>query len=423
MTGAMYAAVSGLKAHMSGLNVIGNNIANVNTEGFKGGRYVFQSALYTSLRGGSNGTQAVGGRNPSQIGYGASLGSVDINMGTSSYVPTGRPMDCMIDGDGFFLISKTKELAFNTAQDFKSLTLTRVGDLEFKADGALSNRNGDVVYGFNCVGTTADGTPVMDNKLAPVTLPKIAYVQQPMLDADGDEIKINGVVQTEEVSIVVYNEEQFEALRTKYPDQFPDDAGITFDDLEAAEMDSVSIDPGTGKISGITKDGSHAVTIGFLAIGNVSNPNGVTQLTNTYYQCGDGAGNMNISVLGGAAAEVYDLSAISGGGGAAGGGGGATIGYDGIWSGVTVSKGMSHVGKSNPKTDANAAGDDAAPDDSMRIRTGGTTALVTSGLEQTDVDLATEISNMIFMQRGYQANTRIVSVTDSMLEELVNMKR
>jgi len=104
MTGAMYAAVAGLKTHMQNLNVIGNNIANINTAGYKAGRSVFQSALYTQIRGGSDGTTTAGARNPSQLGYGVSVGTVDIDMSTGSYNPTGKSTDCMLDGDGFFLV-------------------------------------------------------------------------------------------------------------------------------------------------------------------------------------------------------------------------------------------------------------------------------------------------------------------------------
>lgn len=103
MTGAMYAAVSGLKSHMNKLNVIGNNIANVNTNGYKCARTTFQESLYTSVRAGSNGSDMVGGMNPAQIGYGCNIGTIDLDMSTKNYVPTGSNLDCMINGDGFFL--------------------------------------------------------------------------------------------------------------------------------------------------------------------------------------------------------------------------------------------------------------------------------------------------------------------------------
>ena len=95
MTGAMYAAVSGLRAHMSALNVIGQNISNVNTNAYKATRYTFLEALYTTVRGGSNGSAQLGGKNPAQMGYGTSIGTIDLDMSTKNYVPTGRATDVM----------------------------------------------------------------------------------------------------------------------------------------------------------------------------------------------------------------------------------------------------------------------------------------------------------------------------------------
>ena len=100
----MYAAVGGLRSHMSKLNVIGNNIANVNTYGYKSQRMTFKESIYGTSRSGSNGNTVSGGNNPSQIGYGCSVGTIDLNMSPSTYSPTGVQMDCYIDGDGFFMV-------------------------------------------------------------------------------------------------------------------------------------------------------------------------------------------------------------------------------------------------------------------------------------------------------------------------------
>lgn len=89
MTGAMYAAIGGLKTHMTNLNVIGNNIANVNTTAYKAQRMIFQESLYTTRRAGSDGTATRGGNTPSQIGYGSQVGSIDLNMAPGTFNPTG----------------------------------------------------------------------------------------------------------------------------------------------------------------------------------------------------------------------------------------------------------------------------------------------------------------------------------------------
>ncbi len=149
MTGAMYAAVSGLKAHMSALNVIGQNISNVNTNAYKATRYTFLEALYTSVRGGSDGSNLLGGKNPAQVGYGSSIGTIDLDMSTKNYTPTGHPTDIMIDGDGFLIVGD-KDGTFGTTgtKDLSDMYLTRLGNLEFDDQGYLVDGQGQVVYGY-----------------------------------------------------------------------------------------------------------------------------------------------------------------------------------------------------------------------------------------------------------------------------------
>ena len=103
MTGSMYASIAGLKAHMQKLSVIGNNVANVNTTAYKKQRTVFRDTIYSMYTSGSNGSDSVGGKNPSQLGYGSLVASIDLDMSSSTYNP-GNPMDCAIVGDGFFMV-------------------------------------------------------------------------------------------------------------------------------------------------------------------------------------------------------------------------------------------------------------------------------------------------------------------------------
>ena len=141
----MYAAIGGLKTHMANLNVIGNNIANVNTAGYKDQRMTFQETIYTTRTAGSNGTMLRGGNNPSQVGYGAQVGSIDLNMSPGTFSPTGRDLDCAIDGDGFFLVGD-KDYNFDTGADFTKPLLTRVGNFWVDAQGYVCDRQGNVVY-------------------------------------------------------------------------------------------------------------------------------------------------------------------------------------------------------------------------------------------------------------------------------------
>ncbi len=416
MTGAMYAGIAGLKTHMQNLNVIGNNIANINTDGYKAGRSVFQTALYTQVRGGSDGSTTVGARNPAQLGYGVALGTVDIDMSTGSYKPTGKTTDCMLDGDGFLLMGdKTVAGVIDPTQPntFTALTLSRTGDIEFKSDGYLSNRNGDVVYGFLTIGTDAEGKPIFSDQLVPIRLPRMESTYE---NKDGKPVVTKKNDQTGEMEYFLADDkgeatgnplkkEDIVVKKTvRYPTAYKDDDGKPalpgqkddqgadievdavplqdYDDkMPFAEFDTISFDENTGLISGTTKDTGERVVIGMFAIGNVTNPNGVTQISATQYKAGAGSGDLTISTLGNAGADV----------------------------GIEFVNGSLHG--------------DAELGDAARVNSAGSTALITGGLEMSKTDLATEIANMITTQRGYQANTRIITVTDSMLEELVNMKR
>lgn len=398
MTGAMYAAIAGLKTHMSKLNVVGNNIANVNTNGYKSQRTVFRDALYTMYSGGSDGTTTTGSKNPSQIGYGSQVSSIDLNMTTGNYSP-GNTMDCMLYGDGFFLVGNKTTAATITGTNpdsFKALKLTRVGDFRFGADGYLVDGKGNPVYGFMNTGVDKDGNPKVSDQLVAIRLPKteMAYFKK----ADGTEdtaanaLDQDGKLKPEYRSATVIRYPVAEDTKNNntaiaLKDAVAKKANDTDPDVELpfASLDSISIDTKSGRISGTVKDTDTVITIGYLAVGNPANPDGVTHEGESYYSCSDGAGDMKITMLGGVAADL----------------------------------GITHVNGSLDK--ANNA--NFTPNAKAAIGSAGSTTLYTGGLEGSNVDLATEISEMITTQRGYQANTRIITVTDSMLEELVNMKR
>ena len=155
LTGAMSAGISGLKAHMEALNTVGNNVANVNTYGYKPGRVTFRESIYSTQAAGSAGTNMVGGTNPRQTGYGCSIGTIDLDMTTSSLESTGMPTDCFIQGDGFFLVGP-KDVDVNNAEDAKALSLSRVGDFRFDSDGYLVDGAG------NASGQTATAKVYID---------------------------------------------------------------------------------------------------------------------------------------------------------------------------------------------------------------------------------------------------------------------
>ena len=105
MMRSMYSAVSGLRIHQSKMDVIGNNIANVNTVGFKKGQVTFQEVFSQVVRGASAPTGGKGGTNPQQVGMGAAMGSINTIHTKGPGQRTDNPTDLMIDGEGFFVVS------------------------------------------------------------------------------------------------------------------------------------------------------------------------------------------------------------------------------------------------------------------------------------------------------------------------------
>jgi flagellar hook protein FlgE len=122
----MYAGVSGLNTHQQMMDVTGNNIANVNTIGFKSSRVTFKEMLSQTLKGASRPSENRAGTNPQQIGLGVGLGSIDNDMSSGNLQSTGKTSDVAIQGDGFFVL-----------QDGDQKYYTRAGNFNFDAQGNL----------------------------------------------------------------------------------------------------------------------------------------------------------------------------------------------------------------------------------------------------------------------------------------------
>ena len=433
MTGAMYAAIGGLKTHMTNLNVIGNNIANVNTTAYKAQRLIFQESLYTTRRAGSDGTAIRGGNTPSQIGYGAQVGSIDLNMSPGTFNPTGFGLDCMIDGDGFFMVG-TKDLVFDSGEDLNKAMLTRAGDFDKDPNGYITDGQGNVVYGFQMVynpdykkgATEQNGINIQDRlilstQLVPLRVPRAAVeptrtngginedgthnweAGDPVYDLMGAyPEEVDGVQSTERRNFSLEDVTLYDPETGALNDQVPAGVGAAdgeadfnavdfiknrggaLPNLEGKEttLESLSINE-NGAIIGTASNGE-TVVVGYIAVAQVTAPNGVTHTGGPYYKAQEGAGEMSVGIAGGLLEPGTYLN--------------------------------------NAK--ATEDGDDSyTPELQNLLNQMKTIKVQGSGLEASTADVATEFANMIVTQRGYQANTRIITVTDSMLEELVNMKR
>lgn len=470
MTGAMYSAVAGLRSHMSKLNVIGNNIANVNTFSYKTTRMTFEESISMTVRAGSNSAgTTTGGVNPTQYGYGSNISSIDVNMATSTYSPTGYAMDCMISGDGFFLTGD-KLGDFGTVSDISSLALSRMGDFGLSDDGYVRDSRGEIVYGFAYVQNpeydpNASEEQILKNPLlaekeilstdlVPLRLPLAAAT--PTIANGGIVVEVvtfnEGEADEYTEDVEFYRWEEGEAVYDvlSYPDTnngnamynssiLPtydaeleaDQAGLEADDPAdtngmtysyvddtypkgenttrivannddfPVQLTSISIDK-NGMISGTNSETGDPVVVGYIAIATVDNSAGVTNTGSCYYSAMGGAGNIRVSVLGGVADGMYFANKTP-----------TWYNEDGTLA----------VKDENGNYPDDAYSEMTGINTLDSIGAGGNTSVVSGGLEASNVDLAVEFSEMITTQRGYQANTRVVTVTDSMLEELVNLKR
>ena len=442
MTGAMYAAIGGLKTHMANLNVIGNNIANVNTNAYKAQRMTFQESLYTTSRSGSDGGVSAGGNNPSQVGYGSSIGSIDLNMTAGTYSPTGFGLDCMIDGEGFFMVGD-KDMVINSSEDFTKPKLSRMGDFWKDPEGYICDRRGNVLYGFATVynpdydptlsdedaaklkeqgGKNVWDKLIVSSQLVPLRLPLSADVPtaenggivgdkqmwqtgDPVYQMLGEPTGDNGARQNVSLANTSFYDDDGKLDATKLGNVGGKYTATdkTTTPLKDADLEKLGVPKPNlrdevigiknlqvseqGAVIGTCENGQ-TVVIGYAAIANVDSPDGVTHVGGPYYQAMEGSGDIRISGVGGILTDRFlNNQVVTGGGGGQG------------------------------------AAASVAPPIEEAIGQGKGIKIRNVGLEASTADVATEFSNMILTQRGYQANTRIVTVTDSMLEELVNMKR
>ncbi|GIH97583.1 flagellar hook-basal body complex protein [Planobispora siamensis] len=176
MLRSLYSGISGLRVHQTMMDVTGNNIANVNTTGFKTSQTTFQDTLSQMMRAagapqaadGVN--QAAGGSNPAQVGLGVRLAGIETNFGQGAAQTTGRKTDLMIQGDGFFVVQNGTEQLY-----------TRAGSFSLDANSTLVTPDGNFVLGWN----TTNGTINTADPLVPVQLPTDGSLESYTISQDG----------------------------------------------------------------------------------------------------------------------------------------------------------------------------------------------------------------------------------------------
>ena len=143
MLRSLFSGISGLRAHQQMMDVTGNNIANVNTTGYKSSQTVFQDTLSQMVNAAGAPQNGAGGTNPAQVGLGVRTASINANFSQGAAQTTGKSGDMMIQGDGFFIVKSGGESLY-----------TRAGSFTFDANGSLTTPNGQIVQGWSA---DADG--------------------------------------------------------------------------------------------------------------------------------------------------------------------------------------------------------------------------------------------------------------------------
>ncbi|HTN56159.1 MAG TPA: flagellar hook-basal body complex protein, partial [Microbacterium sp.] len=161
MLRSLFSGISGLRTHQTMLDVTGNNIANVNTVGFKSSAVQFQDSLSQLVKNSTMPREAAGGSNPAQVGLGVQLAGIRTNFSSGAPQPTGVPTDLMIAGDGFFMVRNGGETLY-----------TRNGGFSFDAGGRLTTVDGSLVQGW----TAQDGVITGGQAIGDITLPVGAVV-------------------------------------------------------------------------------------------------------------------------------------------------------------------------------------------------------------------------------------------------------
>lgn len=262
MLRSLYAGVSGMRGFQTKLDVIGNNIANVNTVGFKKGRVTFEDLMSQTTQGAMGATNERGGVNPMQVGTGSALSSIDTIHTQGFRETTSNSLDLQIEGDGYFIVDTPNGRAY-----------TRAGNFYLDENNILVNANGYQV-----------------------------------LSSTGNSINITGA---QSINI---------------------------------EKDGTVI---------IVDENNETQEVGIIGLSIFSNPVGLEKMGESLYRATENSGN-----------------------------------------------------PLDTQPESDTAG-----------------SVISGALEMSNVDLAEEFTEMITAQRGFQANTRIITTSDEILQELVNLKR
>ena len=533
MVRSMFAGVAGLRAHQSKMDVIGNNIANVNTWGYKAASMSFKDAMYQNSSSGSGGSTEAGGIgavNANQIGYGVTTGAITYDFSTGSMSPSSNGLDCMIEGTGFFIVGPmlsggALSLEGDDAVKSSGLYLSRVGKFKVDPHGYLTDDSGSYVYGFKY---DQDSGEFSTGSLVPLQLPtqsalnklkgdtnnnNVTKAKKELNDAQALFNSQNAILSAARQAYVTaqtnyqskYDTLQIAKLETELSDKKTDmtnaynawknattDTGNTLrdayytklKDYEQSDYDLIKLkaqlaaptaektipspdnyftdyqtkleafrtaDETASTYATIKKDYEDAKKalvdfknkLSTLEDGSLQAIRDAAKIKVSTEEATLEAAKNAVTKAQANLATAQTTAASSNNGSSSSGSNTEDaqvefstykIQTDGTIVGTTSNSDQLTIGKIALGRVQNMGGLEkdsgyyytvGASAGNVSVFEGGGSDGVIRGnyLEMAKVDLATEMTDMITTQRGFQANSKIITVTDQMLEELVNMKR
>ena len=390
MLRSLYSGISGLRSHQTMLDVTGNNIANVNTTAFKSSATQFQDTLSQLTQGAGGPQEQIGGTNPAQVGLGVRVAGISTNFSQGSAQSTGRATDIMISGDGFFVTKTGTQTLY-----------TRAGSFDFDGAGRLVSPDGAIVQGYTAVnGVVSDGGPTSD-----ITLP--LGVVAPAASTTSATVSGNLPSDAAVGTALVRDVQVYDNTGTART------VSLSYTKT-AAGWDVAGTDPnGSTGTASLTFVGGRQTSAGTMTIGGIavdmSKLTGFAGLTTVAVSNQDGraAGTL----------KSYTLSKDGTLVGSFSNGASQAIGRV-VLATFSNPGGLEKAGSSGYKSTFNSGNATIGTPGS-----GSLGSLQAGALEMSNVDLSQEFTNLIVAQRGFQANARIITTSDEVLQELTNLKR
>ncbi|MDR0998581.1 MAG: flagellar hook protein FlgE [Treponema sp.] len=466
MMRSLFSGVSGLQNHQTRMDVVGNNISNINTTGFKRGRVNFQDILYQQLQGATSPTEELGGVNPKEVGLGMAIASIDTIHIQGSLQTTGVGTDLAIQGTGFFVLDNAGVQLY-----------TRAGAFGIDEDGLMVNpANGMKVQGW--MARELEGQVYIDTSrqvedlIIPVGNKDPARATSTVnfacnLDKRIPEIPENptgmdirrGTWSTDIKIYDTFGEEHILQVEfTRVPGTTNSWNATVAVDPESGEPTNAAVGfgaeaPAAGEAATFTVNFSNNGTLLSAAdgAGNLSGDNGEVLMNVAFDVLGATPGDdgapvrqefvLNLGTVGGFTNSITQYSesgstkAIVQDGRGMGYLDNFKIDQSGVITGVFSNGTSRTLGQVSMASFPNQGGLEKVGDNAYRVSNNSGAAnvgpamiagkgkIVSGALEMSNVDMAEQFVDMIVTQRGFQANSRTIQTADQLLQELLTLKR